>query len=259
MSPEREVSRRVVAVGLVTVVAGIAAPAWAEPGTPTPLAALERRAGGRLGVFALDLATGRTLAHRPDERFKLMSSFKGLLTAMVLHEVAAGRERLDALVHFGPADLMGASPITTANVIAGAMSVGSLCAAAMERSDNAAANLLMRRLGGPTALTGFLRETGDQVTQVDNYEGPLLASAPMPADSTTPRAITATLRGILLGPILPPEKRRHWRHGWQVTPWVSRACALLSPLIGKAAIGQARQTASATTMHLPAAPVARRC
>jgi len=50
---------------------------------------LEQASGGRLGVFALDLETGRSFAHRPGERFKLMSTFKAVLTAMVLKEASA--------------------------------------------------------------------------------------------------------------------------------------------------------------------------
>lgn len=206
--------RAVLAGGAALLIAGAgSAPAAA-------LAALERRRGGRLGVFALDLQNGQTLGHRTDERFKLMSSFKGLLTAAVLHDVASGREHLDAPVRYGAGDLLDASPVTQANLARGAMSVGDLCAATMIRSDNAAANLLMRRIGGPARVTAFVRALGDPVTRIDNYEGHL-TDHPLPADSTTPRAIVGAVRVILFGPTLPAGARAQWR-AWMMGNVVGR-------------------------------------
>ena len=173
------------------------------------LAALERQHRGRLGVYALDMQTGHSLGYRADERFKLMSSFKGLLSAMVLSDVSKGRDSLDAPIRYGPSDLMAASPVIEVNVARGAMSVREMCEAIMYRSDNAAANLLMRHVDGPTRLTAFLRSTGDRVTRIDNYEGHL-TDHPLPSDSTSPRAVTETVRRIMLGPVLPIAARRQW-------------------------------------------------
>lgn len=173
------------------------------------LAELERRHGGRLGVYVLDTQTGRTLRYRADEPFKLMSSFKGFLSAFVLSNVSKGRDSLDSPVRYGPSDLLPASPVTLANVARGSMSVREMCEAIMYRSDNAAANLLLRRTGGPAGLTAFLRSTGDLVTRIDNYEGHL-TDRPLPADSSTPRAVTENVRRIMLGPVLPTAERRLW-------------------------------------------------
>ncbi|MGI4732405.1 MAG: class A beta-lactamase [Janthinobacterium lividum] len=175
----------------------------------TMLAALERRHGGRLGVFALDMQTGRSLEHRADEPFKLMSSFKGLLSALVLSDVSKGQDSLSSPVRYGPSDLVAASPVTQANVARGSMSVREMCEAIMYRSDNAAANLLMRRAGGPARLTAFLRSIGDRGTHIDNYEGHL-TDQPLPADSSTPRAVAEAVRRIMLGPVLPVAARQLW-------------------------------------------------
>ncbi len=184
------------------------------------LSLLERHHKGRLGVHVLDLQTGRTFAHRADERFKLMSTFKGILSAMVLSDVALGRDSLDASVPYGASDLMAASPVTQINLPRGEMRVRELCEAIMYRSDNAAANLLMRRAGGPLRLTAFLRRIGDRVTRIDNYEGSL-AAQPLPADSSTPHAITQSLRRILLGQVLKPEAQRQWE-AWMIGNVVGR-------------------------------------
>lgn len=45
----------------------------------SPLADIERRNGGRLGVYAIDTGSGQTLSHRADEPFLMCSTFKGLL------------------------------------------------------------------------------------------------------------------------------------------------------------------------------------
>lgn len=76
------------------------------------IAEIERRHGGRLGVFAVDTGSGRTLSHRADERFLMCSTFKGMLAAQVLARVDAGKEQLGRLVHYSGRDLIFTSPVT---------------------------------------------------------------------------------------------------------------------------------------------------
>lgn len=220
IGPQAPVDRRVVlAAGGWLLIAGTGSVRTDR--AAASLAALERRHGGRLGVCASDTHTGRTLRYRADEPFKLMSTFKALLSTLVLTDVAKGRDDLDAVVRIGPGDLMAASPVTQANLARGSMRVRELCEAIMHRSDNAAANLLMRRTGGPARLTAFLRSVGDRVTRIDHYEGGL-TDQPLPADSSTPRAMTETMRRIMLGPVLPLAERRLWE-GWMAGNVVGRA------------------------------------
>ena len=189
--------------GLAAQTFALAATAFAI--TPDALAAIETKRGGRLGVFAIDTATGRTLAHRPDERFLMQSTFKGPLAAMVLARVDAHTERLENTIPYGPKDLRPASPVTAARVAQGRMTVGDLCRAILERSDNAAANLLLARVGGPASLTSFVRSLGDAVTHVDRYE--LVGGWSGIKDTTTPRAIAGLARTLVLGKALLPTSR----------------------------------------------------
>src|SRR5580700_313948 len=53
----------------------------AHPDANGELARIEAAVGGRVGVLALDTASGRTLAHRADERFAMCSTFKWTLAA----------------------------------------------------------------------------------------------------------------------------------------------------------------------------------
>ncbi|WP_310632132.1 class A beta-lactamase [Paraburkholderia sp.] len=197
------------------------------PLTDTPLADIERRNGGRLGVFALDTASGRTLAHRADERFLMCSTFKGLLAAQVLARVDAGKETLERPVPYSEHDLIFTSPVTKAHVAQGALPVRALCQAAVEVSDNTAAILLMRSVGGPSALTQFMHSIGDDVTRSDRYE-PASNQASGVLDTTSPRAVVQSVRTILLGDVLSRASREQLE-SWMVasTPGRKRIRAAL--------------------------------
>lgn len=161
--------------------------------------------GIRIGVAALDTGNGHTLFYRPDERFLMCSTFKLVLAAAILRRIERKEERLDRLVHYTKADLLPVSFVTTPNVATG-LSVEALCAAIIHVSDNTAANLLLRSMGGPAALTAFLRETGDATTHMDRRE-PDLNVRNGEKDTTTPRAMLATMRALLLGNALQPASR----------------------------------------------------
>jgi beta-lactamase class A len=45
------------------------------------------------------------------------------------------------------------------------MTLSELCQAALQVSDNTAANLLLHTVGGPPAVTAFARSIGDQRTR----------------------------------------------------------------------------------------------
>ncbi|WP_066680424.1 class A beta-lactamase [Caulobacter sp. CCH9-E1] len=176
---------------------------------------LERASGGRIGVAVLDTQDGRRFAWRGDERFRMCSTVKAPLSAAILRRVDQGRERLDRRVTFGPEVLMGNSPIVEKHVQDG-LTIGQLCEATITLSDNAAANLLFEALGGPSggpaALTRFLRAIGDQTTRSDRLEPALNGGAPDdPRDTTTPSAIVATWKALLLDDALSPASRQRLR------------------------------------------------
>lgn len=193
MIPDR---RAIVAGGASWLLAGsaFAAP---QPDWST----LERRLGGRLGVWS---STG--LAWRADERFLMCSTFKGVLAASVLAKVDAGHERLKRMIHYGYEDLLEYAPITRAHAAEGALSVEDLCAAAVELSDNTAANLLLAATGGPARLTAFLRRVGDHTTRLDRNEPSLNISEGV-KDTTSPKAIATTYGRLVLGGVLKPASR----------------------------------------------------
>ena len=74
----------------------------------------------------------------------------------------------DLAVEAVPAGLVQA--ILREHLAEGSLSVEALARAAVTVSDNTAANLLLAKLGGPEALTQFVRSLGDATTRLDRYE-----------------------------------------------------------------------------------------
>lgn len=203
------IDRRLFLLASGAALLGAAAPARA-PRAASQFDQIEARLGrgGRLGVAALDTGSGRRLAHRQDERFALCSTFKLALAAATLAEVDHGRRALTDEIAFGAADLFDYAPVARANLARGRLTVEELCAAVIEVSDNSAANLLLRPLGGPAALTRFFRRCGDRVSRLDRYEVSLGSNLPGdPRDTTSPAAMLGLMHRILLGNVLRAESR----------------------------------------------------
>ena len=147
----------------------------------------------------------------------MCSTFKLLLAAQVLSQVDAGKLDLERRIVYGSADLLPTSTVTSKHVAEGALSVRELCAAIVEVSDNAAANLLLGVVGGPVGLTEFLRRSGDQVTRLDRKEMELNTNLPGDLrDTTTPAAMAGTVANLLTGGALAPASRDRLI-GWMKT------------------------------------------
>src|SRR5580700_7388706 len=203
-------SRRDLLIGAAAGVGG----GWAL--AADRLGAIETHTGGRLGVAALDMASGRRLAHRAGERFPMCSTFKMLAVSALLAKVDRGGEHLDRFVAYGAAHLLAYSPVTRAHVGEGGMRLADLCAAAIEHSDNTAANLILARIGGPAGWTGFARAIGDPISRLDRNEPALNGAEPGDArDTTAPQAMLADLRAVAAGGVLWPQSRTRLV-GWMV-------------------------------------------
>jgi beta-lactamase class A len=169
---------------------------------------LEASSGGRLGVAALNTADGSYVGYRESERFPMCSTFKLLVVALVLKRSMAERGLLDERVRYGDADLVANSPVTKRHVGEG-MTIGELSAAALQHSDNTAANLLLTAVGGPEVLNQFAVSIGDEWFDLLRGEPEVNASVPGDMrDTTTPRAMMLDVQKLLLADdVLGPQQR----------------------------------------------------
>lgn len=176
---------------------------------------IETGSGGRLGVAVLDTQTGVLHSWRGDERFPMASTFKLSLAALVLSRTDQGIESLQRRIVFEKADLVAYSPVTDKRVGGSGMSLSELCEATVTWSDNGAANLIMKTVGGPEGLTSFFRKLGDRESRLDRWEPELNTALPGDLrDTTTPKAMLATVQRIVLGDGLSPTARE------QMTAWL---------------------------------------
>jgi beta-lactamase class A len=180
------------------------------------LAELEKTLGGRLGVFAVDTGDGAWLGHRAGERFPFCSTVKVLIAAAILARSAQVPGLLQQRVRYAESDLVSYSPITEDHVGDG-MTVAELCAAGIQYSDNTSANLLIKILGGPAAVTAYARSIGDTEFRLDRLETELNTAIPGdPRDTTTPQAMGRSLQRLALGEALAPASRallQDWLRG----------------------------------------------
>jgi beta-lactamase class A len=178
------------------------------PALDAALARLGADTPGRLGVSVLDTGTGRAAGLRATERFPMCSTFKALAAAAVLARVNAGAEHLDRRIPFTRADLVPYSPVTGPAADGPGLTLAELCDAMVTLSDNTAANLALRAIGGPEGLTAWLRGTGDAVTRLDRWEPALNTAIPGdPRDTTTPEAMLGSLHRLALGEVLSGPSR----------------------------------------------------
>lgn len=182
------------------------------------ISALESNSGGRLGASVISANGSPLYAYRENERFAMCSTFKALLGAVILSKVDTGSlESLDRQITYTSQDILDYAPITKRNLISGRMTLWELTAASIQYSDNTAANLLLDVIGGPQALTGYLRSIDDNITRLDRNEPALNTNISGDLrDTSTPKAMAETLHKVLFGDHLSPaskEQLKAWMFG----------------------------------------------
>jgi beta-lactamase class A len=107
-----------------------------------------------------------------EARFPLQSVFKAFLAGAALAQVDAGRLRLDSRIIVKREDIVPwNSPVAEAwRGRDMSLPMVDLLALAVQQSDNVAADVLMRQIGGPAAVTAWLRGLGVGGVNVDRYE-----------------------------------------------------------------------------------------
>lgn len=196
-------------------------PGRRDPVEPPPpigdrIALLEQRHNAIVGFYGVDLESTRMFAHRDDDRFAMCSTFKAYLAARVLQKAQHNELALTDTVHIDPAAVVGYSPVTGPKA-GSSVALSELCRAALQQSDNTAANALLRTIGGPPAITEFARSIGDEQTRLDRWETDLNSAIPGdPRDTSTPHALGGGVRVLLTGSVLDEHYRmqlEEWMRG----------------------------------------------
>ncbi|MDQ0453769.1 beta-lactamase class A [Rhizobium paknamense] len=181
-----------------------AAETSAESPVLTTAKAAETRLKARIGFVVHDTGNGQTVSYRAEEAFPMASTFKALACAALLKggDAVSGK-----MLTVQQSDLMEYAPVTK-DMVGKSASAADFCAITLRTSDNTAANKVLEAVGGPKAVTAFLRSIGDKRTRLDRTEPTLNEGKPGdPRDTTTPAAMAATMEKLVLGQALPEASR----------------------------------------------------
>lgn len=209
--------------------------AQANPELQAQLEALAERAKpGTLGIAVLDPRSGMSWRVNADRLYPMGAVFNAPLAALVLARIDQGELTADRSVPITRADLRGGwSPL--ARAFRGdrmSFTVADLLTRAVSASDNTAADALLALVGGPEALTAFLRAHGIVGMRVDldhrgvarlaegEGSGPSRESRPArlrrgfeeflqdPRNTSTPLAAMTFLDKLRRGELLKPDSTR---------------------------------------------------
>jgi beta-lactamase class A len=176
---------------------------------------IEAAGNGTLGAEIYDTVSGLSVGINRDRLFGHASSFKFSLAALLLQRHAAGLIDADQRVTWTQAEMLSHAPFTRERISTGA-TLRELARATQVTSDNPAANILLKALGGPAGLTAFWRSIGDEVSRVDRYEPEMNLVPPAEfRDTTTPAAMARTVARIIYGDVLPEAERAELK-GWMI-------------------------------------------
>lgn len=186
-----------------------------EAPQPFLLNDLEERHGGRLGVAALDVGSQRRVSWRGQERFAFCSTFKVFLAVATLERVQREEEQLDRAVAVTRADMIPHAPVTE-KAIGRTLTIRELMQAAVEVSDNPAANILIREMGGIAVWRSWWPTFGDTTTVISRLEPDLNTALPNdPRDTCLPDQTIANIRELAFSDRLTPE------HDQLISGWLT--------------------------------------
>ena len=167
------------------------------------IAALADGAEGRIGVYAIDLASGREVGVLQDQWFPMASTSKVAIAAAYLAGVDQGKWSLTSewrLPRRG----------------GGYVAANELLRLMIAKSCNDCTDALLNAVGGPSAVNAWMREAGIEDFRLSRNIATLIREDGRidPAfmvdmdDSATPRAMGQLLAGIYQGRWLTPSSRQ---------------------------------------------------
>ncbi|OBU20747.1 class A beta-lactamase [Photobacterium aquimaris] len=184
------------------------------------LAKIEHQLGGTVAVAVYNANTNTSWSYHGEQRVPMMSTFKTLACADLLHQADTQRIDLNQAITIKQSDILSYAPVTTDRV-GTSMTLAQLCNATMLTSDNTAANLVLNNIGGPKSVTQFIRTLDDKITRLDRIEPNVnnVSTAEL-RDTTTPITINSTLYHLLYTDALSTSARTQLKQ-WMMDNKVS--------------------------------------
>jgi len=185
------------------------APRSAQAVLTPQFAQLAKPAGGRVGVAATVVETGESVALAGTERFPMQSVFKLPIALAVINEVEQGRLRWTQPVRLASADMRGGhSPLHDKYPQGTELPLQELMHYMVTESDNSACDKLLAMLGGPPAVTRYLRSLGLTQVVVATTEGQMGADELAQYRSwATPLGMNQVLVKLQQGRTMQPANR----------------------------------------------------
>ncbi|EAQ28277.1 Beta-lactamase class A [Erythrobacter sp. NAP1] len=172
---------------------------------------------GRIGVAALDLATGESVAVLGDQLFPMASTSKIAVAATYLEMVEQNKYSLTSefplLIPIRSAKFSSpAAPVRRGNY----MPAIDLIEIMITRSSNPATDALLAAVGGPEKVNDWMRRQGITDFSIDRDIATLVrddgeydpANWIDPRDAATPRAMVRLLQGLYRGDFLSDQSRQ---------------------------------------------------
>ncbi|MEO5979610.1 MAG: class A beta-lactamase [Chryseolinea sp.] len=143
---------------------------------------LSAYSGGKLGVTALHIESGKMISQNGAEAFPMASTFKVPIAVQLLTKVDSGKLSLDQMVEIKREDMHPGSGMIAErfnwpnNISPGlSLSVRSLMELMLLISDNSATDVCLRLAGGASAVTSCMKQLGINGIRVDRSTAILIA------------------------------------------------------------------------------------
>ena len=215
LQPDTQSAQRSLPPTVRPFIAAVRPASYATP-LDAQVFALADSSSGRIGVAAIDLASGRSVSVLGDTPFPMASTSKIAIAATFLDAVDHGRLSLYSRYPLMVPVKSRKYSTLVAPVRAGAMMTGAqLIERALIHSDNQATDALLAVVGGPPAVNRWLRGSGIAGLRLDRDIATLVrddgeydpARMIDQRDSATPKAMAQLLSGIYQGRWLATQSR----------------------------------------------------
>lgn len=134
--------------------------------------AFEKYCDGVLGVDALHLETGEAIKYNPNEKFLMCSTYKLPMAIYLLQQIESGSIKITDNIEITEYDLRPGVAGTLNQLSYStplSLSIENLLRLMMQESCNTSTDIILRMIGGPSAVTTFLQKLGITDMRVDRY------------------------------------------------------------------------------------------